>query len=240
MNPKSRVEILNTYFRSQLKSQSAKPDPQKEPPRRLFVTISRQSGTGAVEVGEELVRILNETDSVRGSCLWTLFDENLIDLVLKKHDLPGEFSKYMGEKDVNTIRDIVEETLGLHPSSATLARKTSQVILHLAQMGQAVIVGRGSNALTRKLGGGLHIRLIGSRESRIANLMKEQDIDRKKAAARMEKEDAEREEYARKHFRADITDPLMHHCLINMSCVSRDWGARMIADTVIHMAKGEA
>ena len=48
----------------------------------------------------------------------------------------------------------------MHPSQYTLVQKTGETILHLAQLGYVIIVGRASNIITAKMPGGVHIRLV--------------------------------------------------------------------------------
>ncbi|MHC4470642.1 MAG: hypothetical protein ACYTDY_15195 [Planctomycetota bacterium] len=43
-----------------------------------------------------------------------------------------------------------------------LLGKSNRTILHLATMGNAIIVGRGANIVTRRLEGGIRVRLVGT------------------------------------------------------------------------------
>ena len=62
--------------------------PADIPPRA--VTISRQTGSGAHVVGEELAKHL-QAHSPKDAPPWTLFDRNLVEKVLEEHHLPYEF-----------------------------------------------------------------------------------------------------------------------------------------------------
>ena len=61
---------------------------------------------------------------------------------------------------MSEIQDLIEQFFGLHPSEQKLIRKISNTIIHLAVLGNVVLMDRASNIITRELAGGLHIRLI--------------------------------------------------------------------------------
>lgn len=134
-----------------------------------FVTISRQTGAGGITVGQKLVHYLRAND-VDAVCPWILADKNMINLVLREHGLSSNFQKYMPEKRVSEIKDMVEELSGLHPAQWVLVHKVSETVLHLGHMGYVVLVGRGANIITRKLKAGIHVRLIGSKNKELSTV----------------------------------------------------------------------
>lgn len=113
-----------------------------------FITISRQAGAGAISVGNKVTEFLNNDEKINWSSPWIVFDKNLVNTILEEHRLSEKLGKYMPEDKVSQVNDIFEELLGLHPSSIALVHKTSETILHLAQIGNAVIVGRGASIIT--------------------------------------------------------------------------------------------
>ncbi len=209
----------------------------KKGDRKLpFVTISRQTGAGGITIGNKLIELLNREDANR-TCPWTLFDKNLVEKVVEEHHFSKEVSKYMPEDKISELRDLVEEMFGLHPSEWTLVHRTSQTILHLAEMGNVILVGRGANIITRKLEHGFHLRLVGSLEKRIAHAQDYYRVSREEAKKLVEREDKGRKDYIKKHFDKDIDDPLLYHLVINTDFVSYEQAVRMICDQVLHASK---
>ena len=120
--------------------------------RELYpcITISRQTGAGSKPVCEKLINIMDEYSEFEG-VKWAFFDRNLIERVLEDHNLPKQISEFMQEGKYKHLSSTVYELLGLKPAEWTLVHKTTDTILQLARMGNAVIVGRGSNIITSKL-----------------------------------------------------------------------------------------
>jgi len=204
--------------------------PKGRPPVRPFLTISREAGAGAITVGQRVVELLNHK---KGDVPWTLFDKNLVDAVLEKHNLPKALSKYMTEDAVNTLQKFIDDLFGLHPPSHALVRKTNETILTLAQMGNTVLVGRGGNFLTRGLEGGFHVRLVASRDKRIKRLQEYYGLSEKQAAERMKTIDQDRRKYVSDAFGKDVSDIVSYDCVINTTWLSCEAAAQLIASHLL-------
>lgn len=200
---------------------------------KLAITISRQSGCGAHFLAEKIADYLQK-HTPKDAPPWTVFDRNLVERVLAEHHLPERIASYMPEDRISEINDIMDELFGLHPSSWTLVRKTSETILHLAELGNVIIVGRGSTVVTAKLPHMVHVRLIGSLEQRIQKMQEFERLDKAGAARRVHDEDLGRVRYMRKHFERDIDDPLLYHLVINTDLVSLEDAARVIGDYALN------
>jgi cytidylate kinase len=224
-----RLERCIDYLKCQ--SQAPRSSAGEVTDVRKMVTISRQAGTGAHALAEELVVKL-QLRAPAGACPWTVFDRNLVDKVLEDHDLPARLARYLHEDRASELSDIMDELFGLHPHSETLVRKTADTILHLAELGNVVVIGRGANIVTATLEHALHVRLVGSIERRIERTQLERHLDPKAAADYVHREDVARQRYVRKYYGADIDDPLLYHLIVNTDRMSHDRAARAIADAV--------
>ena len=132
-------------------------------------------------------------------------------MICRKQILP-----YLSEATISEIQDILEELFDVHPSQYTLAHKTGQTILHLAQLGYVVLVGRAANIITAKLPGGVHIRLVSPLEKRVKHIQEYYKMTEKKAKEYILKEDQNRKNYVKKYFDKDINDPYLYDMIINM------------------------
>lgn len=212
-------------------------DWRKDAPHpKPFITLSRQAGARGITIGRELVSYLSAASAASEGCPWILMDKELAARVIAEHGLPERLEKYLGETKISELRDLLDEVLGVHPSSLTLVRQTSETLLRLAQAGQVVLVGRGANHVTRRLPGGFHVRLIGSAAGRLQHLREYYGLDAEQAAAFMKREDEGRAAYVRRYFNADINDPLSYDLVLNVDRLDAALAARIIGDAALGKA----
>ena len=197
--------------------------------RIRVLTISRQAGAGAHVVAEQLTKMLEER-LPDPSCPWMLVDRSLVERVLTDHALPGGLARFMSEDRMSEVSDTLDGLFGLRPPSWTLVRKTADTILHLADRGNAVVIGRGGNIITRKLGSAFHVRLVGSPDKRIQYVRAVKRLSLQEASAYVHDQDLGRKRYVKKYFGEDIDDPLGYHLVINTDLVSYAEAAQTIAD----------
>lgn len=201
------------------------------------VTISRQTGSGAHELAEELVTLLQGKLWPEGRP-WTVFDRNLVEKVLEDHHLPLRLARFMPEDKVSEMTDSIEELLGLHPPSYTLAHQTAETVLRLVDLGNVIVIGRGAHVITSKLDTVFHVRLVAPLEARIARVQEASKVSRRVAAAKVEAEDRGRKRYLKKHYEADVDDPLAYHLVINTARLPIPDAAHLIANTLLARDSG--
>lgn len=228
------MDVCKTYLDCQVKCSEGVLKRKNERAVQPFVTISRQTGAGGITVGENLIKFLREHDQ-KATCPWTVFDKNLIQVVLKEHDLPASIEKYMPEQTISESKDWLEELFDLHPSEWTLVHKTSETILHLAKLGDVVLMGRGANLITKQLKSGFHVRLIGSLEKRIKHAADYYQLSQAKAAKFVDQEDKGRKNYLKKHFDQNIDDPLIYDLILNTDRISCEDAAHIIGEEVLQL-----
>ncbi len=200
--------------------------------RRLAVTISRQAGCGALIVAERIAGLL-QADVAKGDPPWTVFDQNLMDKVLEDHHLPARLAQFLPEDRASQLQDIMDDLFGWRPTSGTVVQQTSETVLHLAEMGHVIVIGRAGNVITAKLPNVFHVRLVAPLEKRIEHAHRFYKMSKNAAHEFILREDGGRRRYLSKYFNARIDDPLLYHLIINTGLVSFDDAARMIADAML-------
>jgi hypothetical protein len=196
-----------------------------------IVTISRQAGAGGHAVAAKLLELL-EAQTPAGDRPWTVFDRNLVEKVLEDHHLPKRLARFMPEDRISEIGDTLDELFGLHPPSWLLVRQTADTILHLADLGHVILIGRAANVITARLGYAFHVRLVGSLQRRVRHLQELERLTPKAALELVEREDLGRRRYLKKYFNKDIDNPLLYHLVINTDLVPYGEAAHMIAEAV--------
>ena len=134
MNTEIALEKCHAFIGCQMKPAEKPTSASQNERPRPAVTISRETGSGGISIAEKLAEYLQAHDRDT-TCPWTVFHKNLVEKVLADHSLPQRLAQFMPEDQVSAIQDNVEEVLGLHPSSWTLVRQTTETILHLAELG---------------------------------------------------------------------------------------------------------
>ena len=206
--------------------------PVQNKPQFPCITISRQTGTRADIIGHKLVDILNRY-SYEDNTEWTYFDKNLIEKVIKDHNLPGILSKFMDEDKISNLKNMVNEILG-NPSGWTFVRQMSETILQIARLGKAVIIGRGSNIITSKLPNVFNVRLVAPLDKRVKQAQDAYEFSTyHEALDFVKREDASRRDYLKTYFLKDIEDPLHYHLVLNTSVLGYDETADLIAGSVM-------
>jgi cytidylate kinase len=231
MNAQTGLERCLSFINCQLRS-NGKDRNVTNGSHVTVVTISRQTGCGARAIAEKLAEHL-QARSPKDAPLWSVFDRDLVNKVLEEHNLPQRLAKFMPENRVSEISDTIDDLFGLHPPSWLLVRKTAETILHLAKLGNVILIGRGANIITAKLDCALHVRLVGSIPRRLQRIEKSENLERKAALELIQSEDQGRRRYLRKYYAKDINDPLLYHLVINTDLVDCNDTARLIGDFVL-------
>jgi cytidylate kinase-like protein len=235
MNPQIGLENCLSFINCQLQPPRFSALKPEERPQRRAITISRQSGSGGHSVAEKLLSILRAREP-DASCPWTVFDRDLVKKVLEDHHLPSRLEKFMPEDKISDISDTMDELFGLHPPSWTLVHKAALTILHLAELGKVIVIGRGANVITSKLDYVFHVRLVGSLERRVKYMQQLNGISHHQALELVCREDLGRKRYLKKYFKKNIDDPLLYHLVINTDMVSYEEAANLIAEAVTSSA----
>ncbi len=232
MNAQVGMERCLNFIKTQLKA-NIKALPAAKPDRKIHaVTISRQTGCGALAIAQKLAEYLQAV-APADEVPWTVFDRDLVEKVLEDHNLPRRLRQFMPENCISEIEDTMDELFGLHPPSWMLVRQTAETILRLANLGNAIIIGRGSNIITAKLDFAFHVRLVAPLEKRVQRIQTNEHLGRTAALKFIRQEDRGRQRYVRRFYKKEIDDPLLYHVVMNTGLMSYENAARLIADCVM-------
>ena len=105
---------------------------------------------------------------------------------------------------------------------------TSTVMHQLAQQGNVVILGRGSNIILKDVPGAIHVGFVAPLELRIRNTVERANLAWAEAEHQVQEEDRVRIAYFRKFFKADPNDPLHYHLMLNMERLDRAAAAAIV------------
>ncbi|HWA07662.1 MAG TPA: cytidylate kinase-like family protein [Ignavibacteria bacterium] len=224
------VDLSKSYLFCQLKRNELTKSEGFHPRLLPFITISREAGTGESAITNTLLDELSNKQPP-GECPWTLYDKDLVKRVVEDYNLTG-IQGILPERKFSDIQTMFEELFGLHPTKREMAHNISKSILKLADMGNVIIVGRGSFYITRHHRNALHIRLIGSLQKRVKHMVDEYSLSLRQAEEYIKKEDTQRHDYVKKLFGVDLNDPHHYDMVINTDKLSPQEIIALIADHI--------
>jgi cytidylate kinase len=111
-----------------------------------------------------------------------------------------------------------------------LIPKVVQTVLHLANVGHVILVGRGASVITKQMPNVFHVRLIASLARRIERVQELENLSPKEAATFIAQTERGRERYVRAYFHTRVNDDLQYHLVINTDRIPPPEAAELIAD----------
>jgi hypothetical protein len=188
------------------------------------VTISREIGTGAVEIANGLAKLLQETEDWGGET-WEVLDQQLIEMALHEQRWPKKLAETITEEKRFFLDEVMDDLFRLRPPSWMLMPQVIETTTNLAVSGHVILVGHGTTIVTAEFPNVFHVRLTGSLRTRIERVQMDRNMTHEDAARLVKREDRKREGFLKAHFHARPNDELRYDLSVNTDRVS-------IADTV--------
>jgi cytidylate kinase len=197
----------------------------------MAVTISREAGAGGNSVATELARYLDKHMPHPGGA-WKVFDHNLVEEALDRHQLPPGVGQYMAEDAASFVRDTVEDLLGLHPAAPEMVRRVSETMLGLARDGHVILIGRAGNLVTARLRNVVHVRLVAPHDMRVRHMAELRKISESDAEDFVAATDRARRRYVRQNFGGDVEDAAGYDMILNTATIDFATAAELIGKAV--------
>jgi cytidylate kinase len=99
-------------------------------------------------------------------------------------------------------------------------RVVGLVVRELAKEGDVLIVGRGGQALLKKVRGAFHVQIVAPLDRRVKAVMIQEKLDKRAASSRVRANDHARADYLRRYHDVDWLDPTLYHLIINTGFIS--------------------
>lgn len=185
----------------------------------LVITVSREYGSGGAEIAR---RIAGRLD-------WRLVDDRLVEEIARRAKVPSEVARRYDE----CVNPWFERLLaavwrgGFEGSASRvedgafdadrMARLWIDVIREAADLGHAVVVGRGGQCILRGRADTFHVSVHAPLEFKIGNLRRELGAREDHPEALAEETDRRRAAYVRRYFGEDWKDFRLYHLVIDSS-----------------------
>jgi len=170
-----------------------------------YLLISRELGAGAIKVGALVGQRLH----------WPVFDRRIVDEIARTAHVREQLVETVDEHARNVFEDIVREVLmprGIGTDSYLYNLR--RVVLTLGHQGDVIIIGRCADQILPPEFG-LRVRLVAPLEERVRRVQEREELTYGAAREMIHSADREREEFVRRYFSRDSTDPHNYDLVIN-------------------------
>jgi cytidylate kinase len=193
------------------------------------ITISRLFGAGGKTLGNMVAKKLS----------YCFLDDEIIRLIAEKAqsiDWMTAIKKELGEKLAPCISGLVpkgrmEMILDDKKGGAgdTISMDIlQQIMLLIAEEGNAVIVGRGGQYLLRDHKDAFHVLLVADLEDRVQFMEERYHLSLKKALHVVNRQDKQRQNFYRVLGKVDYDQPDIYHMVLNMSRLTLDKACELL------------
>ena len=222
---------LDKYINAQVIYWKKQKDQMHEPEksnRHPFVTISREYGCGGYEVASKLVDIFNEEFNPEPR--WAAYNKKILEKLMTDTGLSSSLIETLTDKARNKLTNLIQTTFSSFPAQVTIHKRITETIALLALNGNVVIVGRGSNMITRNFISGFHVRLVAPMIFRTERISREMKISKTEAAKLIQEKTKQREDYMKEFLKFNLSDPHNYHLVINEEDLKVEQTARLIIE----------
>ena len=198
------------------------------------ITISRQFGAGGKTLGkrvaDEFGYTFADSEIIKMVAEMANVSTNFVETVEK--EAGGKFSKFISKTVSKPLLDrILKDEHGYIDEEIYL----DYLVLIIAQMaddGDVVILGRGSQYILNDHPDAYHILLIDEFENRVQFMKKNYELSESRAASVVKGEDKRRKNLYQKLGKTDYDNPFLYHLVLNMSKVNLDKALQLICKLV--------
>ncbi len=223
-----------------------------------IITISGNLGSGAIDIGRQVAEKLGidyvdreilaeaartlgvSVDAVENRDERTLsFGERLASLMrnfLERSATAGAGDPLTGTSGLEVLlattygeAAALPGTGGAELSDASYKDAITSIINDLADKGDVVIIGRGSQVILKDRPHSLHVRTTAPFDLRVRRIAEREGITEDEAKHRVQESDKGRTDYHHKYFKVDPADPNLYHLTINTEQLSNEDAAELIA-----------
>jgi cytidylate kinase len=201
------LQHLYQHWEEQKKAKAHQWDSSSAAPTGLTIALAREAGIPSAAVAEEIGRRVG----------WQVYDHELLDRIAEDMGLRTRLLESVDERRVNLLLEMFEGLLSVpYVSESAYFQHLVKTALALGAHGECIIVGRGA-AHILPIESTLRVRLMASRNDRIAMLAHELGLSSKEAARQVDATDRERNRFVRDHLLKDPTKPQNYDLIINFA-----------------------
>jgi cytidylate kinase len=198
------------------------------------ITISRQFGAGGITLGkmvaEKFGYTFADTEIIKMVAEMANVSTHFVETV--EREAGGKFAKFISK---TVSKPLVERILKDERGYIDEEIYLDYLVLIIAQMaddGDVVILGRGSQYILNDHPDAYHILLIDTFENRVRFMQKNYDLSQGRAAQAVKNEDKRRLNLYKKLGKTDYDNPDLYHLVINGNRIHLDKALQLVTNLV--------
>ena len=188
------------------------------------ITISRQFGAGGITLGkmvsEKFGYTFADTEIIKMVAEMANVSTHFVETIEK--EAGGKISKVISRLISKSLIDKVLKDERGYIDEEIYLDYLVLIISKMADEGEIVILGRGSQYILNDHPDAYHILLIDEYENRVKFMQAHYDLSKSRAEQVVRREDKRRLNLYRKLHKTDYDSPGLYHLVLNMSKVSLD------------------
>lgn len=195
--------------------------------RAVLVDAARQLGVTVQSVSKHDER----TDSLRERL------GHFLQRALERSAAGGNVDPLMGAGNLELMlaqsyQEVMESDTPAFIDDRTYLETITAVLHDLAQRGDVVFIGRGSQMILRDHPDTVHIQLVADLEERLVRVMEWESISHEEAQRRAHEFNSHRAAFHKKFWKVDVWDPRLYDVVINTTHISYEDAAAIAAVAV--------
>ena len=210
-----------------------KTETEKRTGLKPTITISREFGCEGYPVAEQLKELLERSTKEP----WVIMDKALLEEAAKHHDISEEVFRSLGHRP-RFLDDMISTLTPRWKSERDHFKLLCSQIVSLAEVGNVIIMGRGSSIITQQMNNCLHFRIYASHHFKVRSIARRAHISVQDAEHLVERKQKERVKFIRDFLDRDISDLSLYHLAFNNDKNSATCIAQTIADYLCQKTAG--
>jgi cytidylate kinase len=199
-----------------------------------IITISRQTGAGGSALGKMIADELGYAFAD-----WAIVDRVAKEANVSPHwvetmekEAGGKFTRFIAKMVSRPLAERILKDEHAYIDEQLYLDYIVLIISQIAEEGNVVIIGRGSQYILNDHPDAYHILLINDLESRVQFTLKQYSLPQAKAFQVVQREDKRRMNLYRKLGKTDYYNSRLYHLVLNMGKINLQHALKMVCDLV--------
>lgn len=210
-----------------------KTETEKRTGHKPTITISREFGCEGYPMADRLKELLERATKEP----WVVMDKALFEEAAKHHDISEEVFRTLGQRP-RFLDDMISTLTPRWKSERDHYKLLCSQIVSLAEVGNVIIMGRGSSIITQQMTNCLHFRIYASHHFKVRSIARRAKLSYQDAELLVEKKQKERDKFIRSFLDHDIADLNLYHMAFNNDKSTAAQIAQTIADYLCQKIAG--
>ena len=216
------VEKACQHWEVRRRAVAAEPHIEPTIPHAFSIALSREAGTPASAVAQEVGRLLG----------WQVYDRQLLEQIAHDMGLRTNLLESVDERRKGWLAESIEGLMAVSfVNESGFAHHLVKTVLALGTHGECVIVGRGASYILPSATT-LRVNLVASLPERVAAMARMLGISEHEAAEQIRTLDHQRADFLQFHFRKTPNNPCDFDLVLNASRLSVVQLAELIAEAL--------